>query len=162
MQFPHKTMLVDIHLFSHMLEVVSSLRTGTIFWKIALSEHDFKKQIQTGFNIFMGPMFLTHGCLFYHASFESTFRINFSISTPAKVALEKNLLVLSKSSNGRMLPLLTEVQYFMNKDLNNSFFFVKSDGKPVPSNQGRIIIVFYYPKAFSELTSMLWWTRENH
>ena len=79
----------------------------------------------------MGPMFLMHGCLFHHASFESTFRNNFSMSIPGKVALEKNLSVLRKSSNGRMLPLLSEVQHFMNKELNNSAFFVKSDGKPL-------------------------------
>ena len=73
----------------------------------------------------MGPIFLTHGCLFYHASFESRFQINFSMSTPAKVALEKNLSVL------RMLPLLIEVQYFMNNELNNSTFFCKIRWKTV-------------------------------
>ena len=73
----------------------------------------------------MGPIFLTHGCLFYHASFESRFQINFSMSTPAKVALEKNLSVLSGRSNDRMLALLIEVQYFMNNELNNSTFFCK-------------------------------------
>ena len=122
--------IIDIHLFSHMLGVAIFLRTGTIFWNIALSEHDIKKKNSNTFQHIHGPMFLTHGCLFYHASFESTFHNNFSMSTPAKVALEKNWSVLRKSSNGKMLPLLIEVQYFMNKDLNNSAFFVKSDGKP--------------------------------
>ena len=61
----------------------------------------------------MAPMFLIHGCLFHHASFESTFRNNFSMSIPGKVAL------------------LCEVQHFMNKELNNSAFFVKSNGKPL-------------------------------
>ena len=106
------------------------------------------KKFQTGFNIFIGPMFLTHGCLFYHASFESTFRINFSMSTPAKVALEKNLSVLSVSSNDRMLPLLIEVQYFMNNELNNSFFFVKSDGKPCSIEQSKNNYRFLLSKNF--------------
>ena len=106
------------------------------------------KKFQTGFNIFMGPMFLTHGCLFYHASFESTFRINFSISSPAMVGFEKNLSVLIRSFKGRMLPLLIEVQYFINKELNNSVFFVKSDGKPCSIEQSKNNYSFLLSKNF--------------
>ena len=77
------------------------------------------------------------------------------MSSLEKVIFDKNLSVLSKSSDGRLLTLLIIVHYLAKNELNNSAFFLKSVTNLFSENKGGIIGVFFYSKTFLKLTSAL-------
>ena len=95
--------------------------------KIPLYKHDLKI-IPRGLHI-DGPhifniwiLILSWPCAFS----ESKFWIILRISSLEKVTLHKNLSILSKSPDDRLLPLLITVHYLAKNELNNSAFFLKS------------------------------------
>ena len=64
-----------------------------------------------------------------------------------KIILDKTLSVLSKISDGGLLPLIT-VEFLAKSELNNPGFFVKSVTNLFSQSKGGIIGVFYYSKIF--------------
>ena len=69
------------------------------------------------------------------------------MSSLEKIILDKNLSVLSKISDGRLLPLIT-VEFLAKSELNNPGFFVKSVTNLFSQSKAGIIGVFYYSKIF--------------
>ena len=59
-----------------------------------------------------------------------------------KVILDKNVPVISKSSDGRLLPLLITMHCLAKSELNNLAFFLKSVTNLFSWNKGGIIGVF--------------------
>ena len=64
-----------------------------------------------------------------------------------KIILDKNLSVLSKISDGRLLPLIT-VEFLAKSELNNPGVFVKSVTNLFSQSKGGIIGVFIIQKYF--------------
>ena len=86
---------------------------------------------------------------------ESKSWIIFRMPLVEKVILDKNLSVLSKSSDGRLLPSLITLYCLAKNELNNSAFFVKSVIKPLSQNKGGKIGAFCYSKTFIKSTHIL-------